>query len=120
MGKAALLHDEMEKCMLEMQILQQKYTSDMYLLTQKIHDIHVRTQEAIQELDEKEKKQLEMEQRAQENCERKTDIIKLNVGGKYFETSKENLLQHEDTYFHALLSNDHWKPRSDGRVTLQL
>ena len=37
------------------------------------------------------------------------DIITLNVGGKYFETAKENLLRIEGSYFNALLDKDNLK-----------
>eukprot|EP01118_Nematostelium_gracile_P005841 TRINITY_DN1866_c1_g1_i1.p2 TRINITY_DN1866_c1_g1~~TRINITY_DN1866_c1_g1_i1.p2 ORF type:complete len:130 (-),score=21.90 TRINITY_DN1866_c1_g1_i1:522-911(-) len=38
----------------------------------------------------------------------------LNVGGKRFSTSKSTLTSIEDTYFHAMLSSDKWKPNEDG------
>ena len=43
-----------------------------------------------------------------------SEIIKLNVGGKQFETFKSTLTSIEGTYFHALLSSGRWMPGNDG------
>ena len=49
-----------------------------------------------------------------ENRAKAPKKIKLDVGGKTFTTSKDTLLQHENTFFYAMLSSDQWKPDEDG------
>ncbi|PRP85000.1 hypothetical protein PROFUN_07288 [Planoprotostelium fungivorum] len=51
----------------------------------------------------------------QANTEGVARRVNLNVGGTRFTTTKETLLQLEDTYFSAMLANsDHFKPEDDG------
>ncbi|EQC32355.1 hypothetical protein SDRG_10102 [Saprolegnia diclina VS20] len=38
--------------------------------------------------------------------------IKLNVGGRIFETGKDNLLQHPDSFFYAMVTSETWQPRN--------
>ncbi|OQR81238.1 hypothetical protein ACHHYP_16615 [Achlya hypogyna] len=40
--------------------------------------------------------------------------VKLNVGGRIFETAKTNLVRHTDSYFAAMLATERWNPRDDG------
>jgi hypothetical protein len=49
-----------------------------------------------------------------ENRAKAPHKIKLDVGGKTFTTSKETLLQHENTFFYGMLSADQWEPDEDG------
>jgi hypothetical protein len=50
----------------------------------------------------------------EENSSKGGETVTLNIGGKRFETFKSTLLQVENTYFHAMLANGKWNPRSDG------
>ncbi|KDO16254.1 hypothetical protein SPRG_18211, partial [Saprolegnia parasitica CBS 223.65] len=38
--------------------------------------------------------------------------IKLNVGGRVFETSKDNLLRDADSFFYAMVTSETWQPRA--------
>lgn len=65
-------------------------------------------------IQEKQKHADEMEALMRQNAEKVGSIIKLQVGGKLFETYRENLLRTEGNYFHAMLSSGHWQPNEDG------
>ncbi|RHY43672.1 hypothetical protein DYB26_012177 [Aphanomyces astaci] len=65
------------------------------------------------------KRQWEMvEQRVHEAVEKLShSVIKLNVGGRIFAIPKETLLKFEGSYFHAMLSQNNWKPDLDNGIT---
>ena len=56
----------------------------------------------------------ELHARLESHFETLPKIIKLNVGGKRFETAKENLLRHPGSYFFCMLSTDRYKTMEDG------
>ena len=56
----------------------------------------------------------ELHARLENHFETLPKIIKLNVGGKRFETAKENLLRHPGSYFFCMLSTDRYKTMEDG------
>ncbi|KAJ1502050.1 hypothetical protein HMI54_009380 [Coelomomyces lativittatus] len=66
-------------------------------------------------LDKKEKAKKKADEIVQATLANASEIIKLNVGGKHFETHKSTLTAIEGTYFHALLSSGRWKPSTDGK-----
>jgi hypothetical protein len=45
-----------------------------------------------------------------ENDEKMSRIVKLNVGGKRFETTLNTLISHKKSYFYHLLSSNKFKP----------
>lgn len=53
-------------------------------------------------------------ERAQKNLDELADVIKLNVGGKKYETTKSSLLKYDNTFFTAMLSSGNWKPNAEG------
>jgi len=55
-----------------------------------------------------------LRKRQKDNLTKGKQIIKLNVGGKIFTTSKSTLLSIKDTYFYSLVSSGKWKPEEDG------
>ncbi|KAF0983699.1 hypothetical protein FDP41_007614 [Naegleria fowleri] len=50
----------------------------------------------------------------EENAKKARDVIKLDVGGKIFKTSKETLLSRKDTFFYAMISSGKWLPDEEG------
>ena len=49
-----------------------------------------------------------------QNVKRRSNKIKLDVGGKIFKTSKETLTKIEGSYFHCMLGSSSWQPDDDG------
>lgn len=65
-------------------------------------------------LEEKERKCDAMLARVKMNQSASKAKIRVNVGGKVFEASRDVFLRHENSYFHALLGSTLWKPDKDG------
>jgi len=84
------------------------------LLTTNFMEISNQVQERLREIEEKEKRWLELEEKIKHCAAQAKTKIKLDVGGKIFSTSKSTLLAFEGSYFHAMLSSGHWKPDEDG------
>jgi len=53
-------------------------------------------------------------QKVSENAANAPKKIKLDIGGQTFTTSKENLLRHENSFFHAMIGSGNWTPDEDG------
>jgi hypothetical protein len=75
-------------------------------------------EERLKILEEKEKNINLLEEKMRQSAEKAKQKIKFDVGGKIFSTSKTTLLQHQGTYFYALLGSDHWKPDKDGKIMM--
>jgi len=88
--------------------------SNFQLHTNGLLSISKKIEERLKILEEKEKHIKLLERRMNESAEKAKTKIKLDVGGKIFSTSKTTLLQHQGTYFYALLASDHWQPDEDG------
>lgn len=70
--------------------------------------------EGLKTLDRREAQWNVLIAKVQEHSEASQAKVNLNVGGRAFTTSRENLLRWEGTYFHALLGSGEWQPCSDG------
>ncbi|KAL9653319.1 hypothetical protein ABK040_001955 [Willaertia magna] len=68
----------------------------------------------LKELKIKEEWFKEKELQIEECIKKASDRIKLNVGGKIFESSKETLICKKDTFFYAMLSSGIWQPDEKG------
>jgi len=55
-----------------------------------------------------------MERKVQENISKAKNIVRLEVGGKIFSTSKSTLIKFEGSYFSAMLGNGNWQPEENG------
>ncbi len=66
------------------------------------------------DLEEKEKEWSQLEKMVEEHTEKAKQKIKLDIGGKRFNTSKATLLRFPNTYFHAMLFNGIWEQDEDG------
>jgi hypothetical protein len=64
-------------------------------------------------VEEKEAKWEQLRLKLQQNAAKAKKKIKLDVGGKLFATSKENLLRFEGSYFHAMLASGQWEPDAE-------
>jgi hypothetical protein len=71
-------------------------------------------EQRIANLDRKEQANKKMKELVALNIGKYPERIKINVGGKHFETLKSTLISLEGTYFYALLASGMWKPDSDG------
>jgi len=65
-------------------------------------------------VEEKEKRWHELNKVMEERSKKAKTKITLDVGGKKFSCAKSTLLRFEGTYFHAMLTSDHWQPDEDG------
>eukprot|EP01117_Protostelium_nocturnum_P018790 TRINITY_DN7928_c0_g1_i1.p1 TRINITY_DN7928_c0_g1~~TRINITY_DN7928_c0_g1_i1.p1 ORF type:complete len:262 (+),score=116.22 TRINITY_DN7928_c0_g1_i1:46-831(+) len=68
----------------------------------------------LKDLERRENELKELERKMKERSDNAKSTITLNVGGKLFTTSKENLLRVKNTYFSSLLQSENWKPDEDG------
>jgi len=70
----------------------------------------------MKEFDEKERRFAELKKLMSENAEKAKDRIKLNIGGKRFETTKSTLLQEKfgETFFSAMFNTGVWNPDEEG------
>jgi len=90
--------------------LKQKYTSAVDNLVA----ISKEVEERVEVLEKKENAWRELEANMKANAEKAKTKITLDVGGTKFATTKTNLLQFPDSYFHAMLSSGHWQPDDEG------
>src|SRR5690349_7691035 len=65
-------------------------------------------------LKEKEQKINKLLEAVNEAIDKVPKKVKLNVGGTLFVTTRETLLSIENTFFHAMLVSEKWKPDEDG------
>jgi FtsZ-binding cell division protein ZapB len=72
-------------------------------------------QAKIDLLKEKEQKWEEAQKKIKENVDKASQIVKFNVCGRIFVTSKSTLTKWPDTYFEGLLGSGNWKPDEDGK-----
>ncbi|EQC25946.1 hypothetical protein SDRG_16203 [Saprolegnia diclina VS20] len=86
------------------------FTSLLTALSKTATDI----QAQLHQLTHHEAKRDAWDQRVATKLQHAESTIKLNVGGRYFETAKANLLRQPETYFTAMLASDLWAPRADG------
>jgi hypothetical protein len=66
----------------------------------------------LQYLEQREQHIAAMDARMRDECSKCADKVRLNVGGRTFETAKSNLLRFDSTYFQAMLSSGFWQPDS--------
>jgi len=76
--------------------------------------VHEDIDERLKLVEEKEKQLAKLNVIMEERCKSAKTKITLDVGGKKFSSAKSTLLRFEGTYFHAMLSSDHWQPDEDG------
>eukprot|EP01114_Cavostelium_apophysatum_P001003 TRINITY_DN10869_c0_g1_i1.p1 TRINITY_DN10869_c0_g1~~TRINITY_DN10869_c0_g1_i1.p1 ORF type:complete len:311 (+),score=64.19 TRINITY_DN10869_c0_g1_i1:99-1031(+) len=92
--------------------------TDLSSLMDKYNKLKKEQEAVLVEMDEKFKVLSDMEKRINEEKKRREenlkDRVKLNIGGKKFETSKSTLLLIKNTYFSAMLSSGQWKPDEQG------
>ncbi|EQC32354.1 hypothetical protein SDRG_10101 [Saprolegnia diclina VS20] len=72
-----------------------------------ITDIHA----AFSAIDDSDAELRDVE-RAQANAAAAPKNIKLNIGGRIFETSKNNVIQHPTSFLYAMVTSDDWQPRA--------
>jgi len=82
--------------------------------TKALVDTTKRVEERIKLLSEKEAKWNEQVKKIEESASRASQKIKLDVGGKPFNTSKGTLMSMEGTYFHAMLGSGKFQPDEEG------
>jgi len=70
-------------------------------------------EEREEALNERERKIDDLFTRIEDDAEAAKELVKLNVGGVYFCTTKKTLIQFPDTYFAAMLSSSKWAPREE-------
>lgn len=88
----------------------QQLTEDMLKLNSQIGD-------KLAELEAKEKSWSDLMAKVASQVKLRDEVVKLNIGGTVFMSSKSTLLQgsqEEPTYFHALLGSGKWEPCGDG------
>jgi len=91
-----------------------KKDDDISNLTSNFKRLMEVAEKKIKECEENQKKWNEVEKMMKENQDKAQQIIKFNVGGRKFETSKSTLLLIPNTYFYALLSSGNFQPDSKG------
>jgi hypothetical protein len=72
----------------------------------------------LKELEKKEKAMEEAEKKAEENAAKLKDRVKLDIGGKIFSTTKQTLLRIPNSFFHALICSEKWKPDENGLCSI--
>ncbi|KAG9403856.1 hypothetical protein AC1031_005349 [Aphanomyces cochlioides] len=98
----------------ELKSLADKHAAELHALFENAERATHQLQMETSSLLEKKRQWDMVEQRVQEALERVThSVIKLNVGGRLFAIPRDTLLKYEGSYFHAMLSQNHWKPDLD-------
>ncbi|CAK4724142.1 unnamed protein product [Aphanomyces euteiches] len=98
----------------EFKSLADKHAAELHALFENAERATHQLQMETSALLEKKRQWDMVEQRVQEALERVThSVIKLNVGGRLFAIPRDTLLKYEGSYFHAMLSQNHWKPDLD-------
>ncbi|KDO28588.1 hypothetical protein SPRG_06444 [Saprolegnia parasitica CBS 223.65] len=98
----------------ELAELRAAHAAELDELFTSLHDAANRLEAETSQLRERKRQWGVVEQRVEESLEKlSSSVIKLNVGGRIFAVPKETLLRFEGSYFHAMLSNERWKPDLD-------
>jgi predicted esterase YcpF (UPF0227 family) len=77
---------------------------DLLGLKEKLENLEKEFENKLKHVDDKEKKFKEIDKQIEELVNTKDTIIKLNIGGKYFQTKMSTLLNIKDTLFYKLIS----------------
>lgn len=84
----------------------------------------ISTVEAIEkrllELEMREEHYSALEARMAVNASRCAERVRLNVGGRMFETMRSHLLRAEGSFFHAMLASGQWTPDEQGAYFLDM
>jgi len=78
---------------------------DLFGLKSKLENIEDEFENKLKEVEDKETKFKKMDEQIEEFISQKDALIKLNVGGKYFQTRISTLLSVKDTLFNRIISS---------------
>ena len=101
----------------QMQQQSQRLVQQLNDVTSKINEAEAESMERIREAQQKLEEDLarfhKLTQEVDKRARAAQHKIRLNIGGQLFGVAKETLLV-PDTFFHAMLGSDRWKPDDDG------